>query len=141
VKANKVLKRLAKIEALMSDLTKRCSTSAPTIRDVLQNAKVAVTQAKEAVGLQASSGTSKNPPAKHSKEISESAPELPKPKRRLSAAGRKAIIAATKKRWALRRAEAAKSTPAKTAAPQKAAVKEMAPAKAAKKSVPVKKRR
>jgi hypothetical protein len=36
-------------------------------------------------------------------------PSTPKPKRKLSAAGRKAIIAATKKRWALKRAEAAKA--------------------------------
>ena len=36
----------------------------------------------------------------------------PKAKRKLSAAGRKAIIAATKKRWALKRAEAAKAKPA-----------------------------
>lgn len=44
--------------------------------------------------------------------------ETPKPKRRLSAAGRAAIIAGTKRRWALKRAaEAAKkSTPIKRAA-------------------------
>ena len=139
MKANKALKRLAKIEALMSDLTERYSASAPRIRDLLQNAKVAVTQAKEAVGLQASSGTAKNPLRKQSKAVSKATPELSKPKRRLSAAGRKAIIAATKKRWALKRAEAAKSTPARTAAPKKAAVKKVAQAKTAKKSVQVKK--
>jgi hypothetical protein len=33
----------------------------------------------------------------------------PKPKRKLSAAGRRAIIAATKKYWALKRSEAAKA--------------------------------
>lgn len=33
----------------------------------------------------------------------------PKPKRKLSAAGRRAIIAAKKKRWALNRTEAAKA--------------------------------
>jgi hypothetical protein len=38
-----------------------------------------------------------------------------KPKRRLSATGRKAIIAATKKRWALKRAETAKTTATKPA--------------------------
>ena len=139
MKANKALKRLAKIEALMSDLTERYSAGAPSIRDLLQNAEVAVTQAKEAVGLQASSWTAKNRLAKQSKAISKAPQELSKPKRRLSAAGRKAIIAATKKRWALKRAEAAKSAPAKTAAPKKAAVKKLAPTKTAKKSVPVKK--
>jgi len=135
MKANKALKRLAKIEALMSDLTERYSASSPRIRDVLQNAKAAVTRAKDAVGLQASSGTSKNPPVKHSKAISKASPDLSKPKRKLSAADRKAIIAATKKRWALKKTEAAKSTPAKPAAPQKADVKKMAQAKAARKTV------
>jgi hypothetical protein len=56
------------------------------------------------------------------------APEPPKPKRRLSAEGRKRIIAATKKRWRLQKA-AAKSTSAKNAG-KKAAVKESAPAPA-----------
>ena len=119
MKTNKARKRLAKIEALISDLTERYSVSAPRIRDLLQNARVAVTRAKEAVGLQASSGTAKNSPVTESKLISKAPPELSKPKRKLSAAGRKAIIAATKKRWALKRAEDAKSTPAKTAALQK----------------------
>ena len=36
MKANKALKRLAKIEMLMSDVTERYSASAPQIREVLQ---------------------------------------------------------------------------------------------------------
>lgn len=67
MKANKAVKRLAKIEALMSDVTERYSASAPHIREMLQDAKAAVTRAKAAVSLQASSGTAKNPPVKHSK--------------------------------------------------------------------------
>jgi DNA-binding protein HU-beta len=59
-----------------------------------------------------------------------------KPKRKLSAAGRKAIIAAAKKRWALKRAEVAKASPKKIA--KKVAVKKAGPAKA-KRSAPVKK--
>ena len=90
MKANKALKRLAKIEALMSDVTKRYSASAPHTREVLQDAKAAVTRAKEAVSLQASSGTAKNPPMKRSKPPSNATPELSKPKRKLSAAGRAA---------------------------------------------------
>ena len=139
MKANKALKRLAKIEALISDLAERYSTDAPLIRGVLQNARVAVTRAKEAVSLQASSGTPNNPPVKQSKATPKAPLEFSKPKRKLSAAGRKAIIAATKKRWALKRAEAAKSAPVKAAAPKKAPAKKAATAKAAKKSVPVKK--
>ena len=44
----------------------------------------------------------------------------PRAKRKLSAAGRKAISEATKKRWALKRAEAAKtSAPIKKTPPKK----------------------
>jgi hypothetical protein len=121
MKANKALKRLAKIEVLMSDVIERYSASVPHIREVLQDAKAAITRAKEAVSLQASSGTTKNPPLKHSKPPSK---------------------VAAKKRWALKRAEAAKAqlTTAKTkSARKKAVVKKAAPARAAKKSAPVKK--
>jgi hypothetical protein len=124
MKANKALKRLAKIEALMSDVTERYS-SAPHIREVLQDAKAAVTRAKEAVSLQASSGTAKNPLVKHSKPPSKATPEPSKPKRKLSAAGRKAIIAATKERWARVRAAKAQQEKAvrKKAAGKKALAK------------------
>ena len=53
MKANKALKRLAKIEALISDVTERYSASAPHVRDVLQDAKAAVARAKEAMRLRA----------------------------------------------------------------------------------------
>ena len=95
MKANKALKRLAKIEALMSDLTERYSARAPLIRELLQVAKAAVTRAKEAVSLRTSSGTARNPAVKHSTPASKATPEPSKPKRKLSAAGRKAIVAAT----------------------------------------------
>jgi hypothetical protein len=61
MKANKALKRLAKIEALMSDVMDRYSASAPGIREMLQDAKASVTRAKEAVSLQASPGTTSGP--------------------------------------------------------------------------------
>ena len=57
MKANKALKRLAKIEALMSNVTERYSASAPQLRKALQDATAAVARAKEAVSLQASSRT------------------------------------------------------------------------------------
>src|SRR5450759_3429810 len=98
MKAKKILKRIAKIEALMSEVTERSSASAPHIRELLRDARAAVTRAKKAV--QASSRKAKNPPVKHSEPSSKATPELSKPKRKLSAAGRKAIVAATKKRWA-----------------------------------------
>jgi hypothetical protein len=60
------------------------------------------------------------------------APATPaKPKRKLSKAGKAAIVAALKKRWASKKAEAAKSKPAvaKKAAVKKAAVKKAPAAK------------
>ena len=119
MKANKALKRLAKIEALMSNVAARYSASEPHTQEVLQEAKAAVARARETV--QASSGTAKNPA---------------KPKRKLSAAPR---------RRAQKRAAAAKAgRAAKKAAParKKAAVKKAAVktpiANAAKKSAPIK---
>ncbi len=138
MKSNKILKRIAKIEALMSKLTERSSASAAHVRELLRDAKAAITRAKEAV--QASSGAVKKGPVKHSEPMSKATPEPPK--RKLSAAGRKAIVAATKKRWAAFHAakQAEKPEPVvpkKTARKRTAAKK--APAKAAKKSAPTKK--
>src|SRR5664279_1862072 len=61
-------------------------------------------------------------------------PEAPKPKRKLSKAGRKAISEATKKRWAA--FHAAKTAPVVI---KKTAVKKVAVKKVAKKAAPVKK--
>jgi hypothetical protein len=97
MKTNKALKRLAKIEASISDMTERYS-SALHIRETLQDAKAAVTRAKEAVSLQKSAGKAKKSTVKHSQPPSKAKPEPSEPKRQLRAAGRKAIIAATKKR-------------------------------------------
>ena len=128
MKANKALRRLTKIESLMSDVTQRYSANA-LVREVLQDAKAAVNRAKDAVGLQqASSGMPKNAPVKHPKPTSQQTPELSKPKRKLTAAGRKAIAAATKKRWALKREEAGES---KKGASKDAAVKGKGVAKGA----------
>ncbi len=55
MKANKALKRLTHAEDLISDVMERFSESAPDIREKLQDAKTAVTRAKDAVNLQASS--------------------------------------------------------------------------------------
>ena len=140
MKANKVLKRIAKIEALMSKVTERSSASAPHIRERLRDAKAAITRAKEAVSLQASSETAKKGPVKHSEPMSKATPEPPK--RKLSAAGRKAIVAATKKRWAAfhaaKQAEKPERVVPKKTARKKTEAKK-APAKAAKKAAPAKK--
>jgi hypothetical protein len=66
MKTNKALKRLAKIEALISDVAGRYSASAPHVRNMLQDVKAAVARAKEAVSLHASSKTpKKSPPIKN----------------------------------------------------------------------------
>ena|ERR1019366_9303730 len=117
MKAKKVLKRIAKIEALISEVKERSSASAPHIRELLGDAKAAVIRVKEAV--QASSVKAKHPPVKHPQPPSKTTPEAVKPKRKLSAAGKANIVAALKKRWAAKKA-AAKPEPAVA---KKAAVK------------------
>jgi DNA-directed RNA polymerase subunit L len=131
MKAKKILKRLAKIEAWISDVTERSSARVPHIRELLQDAKAAVIRAKEAV--QASSGKAKHPQVKHPRPTLKATPEPSKPKRKLSAAGRKAISEATKKRWAAKKA-AAKTELAigKKATATKAAAKIATPVKVSK---------
>ena len=114
MKPNKALKRLTKIEKLIVDVTERYSKGAH-IREALQDAKAAVARAKEAVSLQASPGTPKSPPVKSSKP-SEATPEPSKQKRKLSAAGRRAIQEAARRRWAQKKEPTAK----KDRAPKKA---------------------
>src|ERR1700679_2480027 len=106
MKANKALKRLAKIESLISDVTERYSAGAHHIREALHEAKAAVARVKAAVRSQPSSGTAKTSKAP------------PKKKRRLSAAGKKAIQEAARRRWTQKRAATAKADRAtKKAAP------------------------
>jgi hypothetical protein len=64
MKASKALKRLAKIEALMSDVREKYVTLSPTIRKALRNALIAVTGAKKAVKMDAESGGPKTAPKK-----------------------------------------------------------------------------
>jgi hypothetical protein len=83
MKATKALKRHAHVEDLLSDVMERYSAIASDIRQQLLDAKAAVTRAKEAVKLQASSERTstrkkiaakkvalKVPPAKKSKKHS-----------------------------------------------------------------------
>jgi hypothetical protein len=103
MKANKALKRLAKIEELMSDVTDRYAAGAPSIREALRDAKDAVTRAKEALSLHVSS-TATNFPVKSSKPVSKSTPGLRKGKQKPSAEGTPAKKeapkrTALKKRW------------------------------------------
>ena len=73
MKANKALKRLSKIETLMSVVSERYSAGESHIREMLQDAKSAVARVKEAVSLQASSVKAKKP-AKPKRKAGQEAP-------------------------------------------------------------------
>jgi hypothetical protein len=110
MKASKAVRRLAKIETLMSDVKERYVTLAPSIRKALQDAMVAVTIAKEAVTLEVSSGNKKNPPRKE--PVSKKADQEAKSTSMQDVSPRKPVAKSSKK-----------ITPAKKVAPiAKAAV-------------------
>src|SRR5690242_5714415 len=114
MKTTKALKRLAKIKALISDVTKRYSANAPHLRDVLRYAEDAVSRAKDAVGLHAKSRT-KAPTAKAGRAAKRVAPARKKAPAR--AVARTSSKSKTPKRV----------TPVKKA-PKKRAAKKMTPA-------------
>lgn len=121
MKSIKALKKLTRIEGLLSNVIERYAAGDQNMKAVLDDAKDAVIRVKAAVGLQESS-EAKNTSVKAAKpnrrrqaavrgttgSPSKATAEPSKPKRKLSKAGRAAIAAASKKRWALKRAEAAK---------------------------------
>jgi hypothetical protein len=110
MKANKALKRLKKIEALMANVTERYRFEALHIRKALHQAKDATARVKAAVRSEATSATAK------------AFKPLAKSKRRLSTAGRKAIQDAARRHWAQTRGVTANRR-AKKAAAKNAAVK------------------
>lgn len=59
MKANKALKRMAKIESLTSDMMRRLAKGAPHLSEVLQSLKDAVARVKDALGSQISARTAK----------------------------------------------------------------------------------
>jgi Arc/MetJ-type ribon-helix-helix transcriptional regulator len=67
MKANKALKRLAKIDAWISDVTERYSSRASHIREALRDAKAAIARVKEAISSQAPSERAKRAPVKRKK--------------------------------------------------------------------------
>jgi hypothetical protein len=126
MKANKALKRLAKIEAWMSKVRDQYSASAPILENVLQAATAAIARAKKAVSLQVSSGP-KAASAKATRAVKKARPSHKK------TAVKKVASAPTAK-------TARKSTTVKKAAKKRTA-KKMAPnpvAHAATEAVPQK---
>jgi hypothetical protein len=115
MKTKKVLKRIAAIESWISKVKGR---SAAPLQELLRDAEAAVARAKEA--LRALSLTAKRHPAKSKDRASKPTPESTQPKRNVSAPGKKAARAVTKKRRTARRAVAKRLA---SAAPKKAAVR------------------
>lgn len=89
MKAKKAIKRLSKVESILSNVIDQFSAG-DGLRELLDSAKTSVVRAKKTVGLQESRAARK-PPAKAEKS------QRP----RLSAEGRRNISIAAKKRWAL----------------------------------------
>lgn len=95
MKAKKAMKRLGRIETLLGIVIDQYKAGAPEVRNLLDAAKSSVASATEAVAA----SPSMKAPAR--------APATGKPgkadktgKRKLSAAGRKNLSVAAKKRWA-----------------------------------------
>jgi hypothetical protein len=91
MKAKKAIKRLSKVEAILSNVIDQFSNTKNGLRELLDSAKTSIVRAKKSVGLQESSKATKKPPATADKSQ----------RSRLSAEGRKNISLAAKKRWAL----------------------------------------
>jgi Holliday junction resolvasome RuvABC endonuclease subunit len=65
MKASKALKRLTHVEDLLGDVMERYSPDSPAIRETLQNAKTAVSRAKDTVSLQQAPPKTTSPQKKH----------------------------------------------------------------------------
>src|SRR5579864_772106 len=90
MKVKKAIKRLNKVESILSNVIDQFSSD-NGLRELLDSAKTSVVRAKKSVGQQEPSKAGKKPPAKADKSQ----------RSRLSAEGRKSISLAAKKRWAL----------------------------------------
>jgi hypothetical protein len=107
MRAKKALKRLRKVEELLSIVIDQFAGNEPGVRGLLESAKTSVIRAKAGISSQPASRTAKKPQLKAKAKPSH-----------LTAEGRKRISLAVKKRWA-----AAKGTPERKAgAPVKSGV-------------------
>ena len=87
MKAKKALKRLNKVETILSDVIDQCPASARGLRGLLDSARSSVVRAKGVVHARVAA---KKPPARANQAT----------RGGLSAEGRKRISLAAKKRWA-----------------------------------------
>ena len=88
MKTKKALKRLSRVEELLSDVIGQYAENGSDVKELLASAKASVVRAKETVDVKAAKAA-KKPPVKAENS-----------KRRLSAGGRKRLSVAAKKRWA-----------------------------------------
>jgi len=89
MKAKKALKRLNKIETILSNVIDQLPTSARGLRELLDSARASVVRAKGTVKARVARAA-KKPPARAQEST----------RGRISAEGRKRISLAAKKRWA-----------------------------------------
>ncbi len=138
MKTNKALKRLTKIEALMSDLTDRYATGAAHVQEALEHAKAAVVRAKDTVSLHVSAvAKAAVVAAKVARGGKEAAPARKTAGAKKAAA--KAGIVKTPKKSAPIKKRAGKTVakaPRKSAATKKAASKTAGVKKSAPRSAP-----
>jgi hypothetical protein len=107
MKAKKALKRLRRVEELLSIVIDQFTGNEPSVRELLDSAKTSVIRAKAGINSQSAPGTAKKPQLK-AKQTKRS---------HLTAEGRKRISLAVKKRWAVakRTSERKTGTPVKSA--------------------------
>ena len=91
MKAKKAVKKLTRVEALLSNVIDQYTGNGRSVAELLDSAKESVIRAKERVSIQASSRAAKKPPAKAEKSNG----------RHLTAEGRKRLSLAAKKRWVI----------------------------------------
>jgi hypothetical protein len=89
MKAKKAIKRLTKAEALLTGVLDQFSESEDRVRGLIETARTSVAEAKTGIDHQPAPKAAKKPPAREGAA-----------KSRLSAAGRKKISQAAKRRWA-----------------------------------------
>jgi hypothetical protein len=90
MKAKKALKRLTRVETLLSNVVDQFAAIKPNVRELLDSAKASVARAMQTVDVKASAKVAKKPPVKAEKS-----------KAGLTAEGRKKLSVAAKKRWAI----------------------------------------
>jgi hypothetical protein len=90
MKAKKALKRLKKVETILSNVIDQCPASARGLRELLDSARASVVRAKGAVNARVNRAA-KKPPARAQEST----------RGGLSAEGRKRISLAMKKRWSV----------------------------------------